>query len=86
MSKKETRRVDEKETPSVERELYPQVERFFFENKGCIKTGSAAASSISLNLFGGTIYPDVYGVKKPKDPEFEVYMAEGKRDFGGRNF
>lgn len=86
MSKKEKRKANGEEISSLETDLYKQVEKFFSEKKECEKTGSAVSSSISLSIFGGTIRPDVYGIKNPENSDFEVYMGEGKRDLGGRNF
>lgn len=86
MSKEERRKANGEEISLWEKDLYEQVEKFFSEKKECKKTGSAFSSSISLHIFGGTIYPDVYGIKNPEESNFEVYMAEGKRGFDGRNF
>lgn len=83
---KEKKMAKNEEVTSLETNLYKQVERFFSEKRECEKTGSAVSSSISLSLFGGTLYPDVYGVKNAMNLNFEVYMGEGKRDFEGRNF
>ena len=86
MSKKEETKAKDEEISSLERDLYKQVESFFSEKKECKATGSAFSSSISLSIFGGTIYPDVYGVKNPQNSDFEMYMGEGKRELVGRNF
>lgn len=74
------------EKPSIiETNLYDIVERFFKEEKECEKTGSAI-NPISLNLFGGTIYPDVFGISSPMSLDFKIFMAEGKRTLKGRTF
>lgn len=75
------------EEPSVlEKDLYGKVETFFSEEKDCDKTGSATSFPLSLDIFGGTIYPDVFGLRNPKEKGFQIYMAEGKVSFRGRNF
>lgn len=75
------------EVPSgLESELYMHVENFFVADKKCEKTGSPISSPLMLRIFGGTIYPDVYGVTAPTKSDFKIYMAEGKRSFAGRSF
>lgn len=86
MSKKEKKKVSTEEIPSLEKDLYKHIEKFFSDLKKCQKTGSTISSPISFGLFGGIIYPDVYGIKNPESQDFEVFMGEGKRDLGGRNF
>jgi len=63
-----------------------QVENFFTVDKKCHKVGSAISSPLMLRVFGGSIYPDVYGVSDPTKTSFQIYMAEGKRSFRGRSF
>lgn len=69
----------------VEADLYSTVEEFFGTEKECKKIGSAL-NPIALTLFGGTIYPDVFGVSSPFSSNFEIFMAEGKRFLTGRSF
>jgi len=86
MSKQDKPKDIYEEISLFESDLYEPVEIFFSDKKECEKTGSALSSSISLKIFGGTIYPDVYGIKNANESSFEIFMAEGKRDFSGRNF
>jgi len=75
------------EKPSImESDLYNKVENFFAEEKKCEKTGSTISLPLSLRMFGGTVYPDVFGVTDPKSKDFQIYMAEGKLSFRGRDF
>lgn len=85
MSRKEKKRSEEKPT-DLESRLYERVEKFFEEEKNCLKTGSAITGSISLRIFGGLLYPDVFGVSDPTKDDWEIYMAEGKLRFRGRDF
>lgn len=78
---------EEMEKPSAtESDLYEKVEGFFADEKNCEKTGSTNSLPLSLEIFGGTIYPDVYGVTDSQSKDFQVYMAEGKLRFRGRDF
>lgn len=81
-----TERVYIEKPSSLEEDLYKSVEHFFQNEKNCDKTGSSISEPLMLKIFGGSIYPDVYGISNPGKVNFQVYMAEGKRGFGGRNF
>jgi hypothetical protein len=82
----ETEKLEPRELSGLESELYSTVENFFRNEKNCDKTGSAGSFPISLQIFGGTIFPDVFGLRNPSKPDYEVFMAEGKRSFRGRDF
>lgn len=73
-------------TPSMEANLYDPVAHFLATNKKCEKTGHAVTAPLMLTVFGGSIYPDVYGVYNPTTTDFRLHMAEGKIDLTGRNF
>lgn len=84
MPKESKSKVNDEEM--LEQFLYPSVRKYFSEELDCESVGSTNGSSISLSIFGGKIIPDVYGIKNPKGSNFEIFMAEGKLDFAGRNF
>jgi len=79
-------KVDQDEEFLYEKHLYSVVERFLTEKKACDEVGSETSRPFSLNIFGGTIRPDVFGLKNSRSKNFTLYMAEGKNTFAGRNF
>jgi len=83
---KSEKELANQEDEEFEKFLYPSVRKHFSEKLNCEIVGSANGSSISLSVFGGRIIPDVYGIKDSKSLNFEIFMAEGKLDFSGRDF
>lgn len=84
---KDSKKDKEEEPTFLENALYDMVESFFSDAKGCEKIGSDKNNPISLEIFGGRIRPDVFGVKNPSNrKKCVIYMAEGKNSFRGRNF
>lgn len=86
MSGKKKKEEDLEKPSSLESDLYDKVEDFFVKEKNCEKTGSATSFPLSLRVFGGTVYPDVFGICNPTEKDFQIYMGEGKISFRGRNF
>lgn len=86
MSAKKSKEKDVEKPSIMESDFYDRVEKFLDEEKNCEKTGSTTSLPISFRIFGGTIYPDVFGVTDPKSNDFQIYMAEGKLSFRGRDF
>ncbi len=82
--------VKKKEKEQAEDEyeefLYPTVCEFFSGELDCDIVGSASESPISLSVFGGRLIPDVYGTRNSRNSNYEIFMAEGKLDFSGRDF
>lgn len=76
--------IDSAERELLESSLYSAVENFLKNIKNCEEIGSAG--SLSLDIFGSTIFPDVFGVVDPQNDESILIMAEGKRSIRGRNF
>ncbi|MCK4734994.1 MAG: hypothetical protein KAT65_21255, partial [Methanophagales archaeon] len=73
-----------------EGEMYRTVKNFLINKKSCsdqrtwftYEDGAEDGKKLSLNLYGGEIEPDVYGVDEEKDI---IYLAEGKKDYRGRS-